>query len=115
MRTGMVFCVCAFVAGTAQGQDDEARIEQLIYRPASAPAAVRKSGRHGAAKSDAAAALVGHPVRVETVERGLYLGTLLSADGSSVVLDISLPHQTLPYTLPRSVVADIQALDAGAP
>jgi hypothetical protein len=115
MRTGIVFCVCAVVAATAQGQDDEARIEQLMYRPGSAPTAVKKSSGQRAAKADAAAALVGHPVRVETVERGLYLGTLLAADNNSVVLDISLPQQTLPYTLPRSVIAEIQALDAGVP
>jgi hypothetical protein len=116
MKTWIVACACIFAGGTAQARDDEARIEQLMHRttPVSAPAK-QVGSRHAAGRADPAAALIGHPVRVETVEHGLYLGTLQAVDAGSVTLDIPLPRQALRYSLPRSSVAGIQALDAGAP
>lgn len=61
---------------------------------------------------DPAAALIGHKVRVHTVDRGLYAGTLQSVDANGVTLRIELPKQALAYTLPRSGVAEIQDLEA---
>ena len=102
--------------GAADSADEEARIEQLLRQPALAPApaaAPTKSKRAPKAEPiDPTAALVGHRVRVRTVDRGLYAGTLLSGDANGITLRIDLPKQALNYTLPRSGVLAVDDAEA---
>jgi len=97
----------------ADSADDEARIEQLMHQaaaPAAAPAAAVVKSKRAAARPepvDPTAALIGHRVRVRTIDRGLYAGTLLSGDAAHITLRIELPKQALNYTLPRSGVAGV--------
>jgi len=109
----MIPALILFAATAASDADDAARIEQLIHHPVSsaAPAAAAKpSARAGkAAATEPAAALIGQRVRVRTVDRGIYAGTLQSVDANSVVLRIDLAHQPLDYSLPRHGVAELSA------
>jgi hypothetical protein len=95
------------------GADDEARIEQLLHLAPVAPVAPAKTAPAKASKRapvvvDPAAALVGHQVRVRTVDRGMYAGTLQAADAAGITLRIELPKQPLNYTLPRSGITELE-------
>ena len=96
------------------GADDEARIEQLLHQAPAAPAAPAKtpSGKAASKRAppvvDPAAALVGHKVRVRTIDRGMYAGTLQAADAAGITLRIELPKQPLNYTLPRSGITELE-------
>jgi hypothetical protein len=100
------------LAASADTGDDEARIEQLIHQSgAHKPAAAKTaSAQASAKKTDPASASIGHQVRIRTIERGLYVGTLLSVDANDAVLRIALPPQALSYTLPRSGIAELEDL-----
>ena len=92
------------------GADDEARIEQLLHPAPVAPAktAPAKASKRAPVVVDPAAALVGHQVRVRTVDRGMYAGTLQAADATGITLRIELPKQPLNYALPRSGIAELE-------
>jgi hypothetical protein len=95
------------------GADDELRIEQLLRQVPVTPAAPAKKPPAKASKRapvevDPAAALVGHQVRVRTVDRGMYAGTLQAADAAGITLRIELPKQPLNYTLPRSGITELE-------
>lgn len=100
--------VLMLVAASAFADDDEVLVEQLIQRHASAA----KASQPRPPKIDPAQALVGHPVRVRTVDRGLYLGVLAAADANAIHLDIATSGQTLGYALPRSAIAQIEPVVA---
>ena len=92
---------------------DEARIEQLLHPAPVAPVAPAKTApakasKHAPVVVDPAAALVGHQVRVRTVDRGMYAGTLQAADAAGITLRIELPKQPLNYTLPRSGITELE-------
>jgi hypothetical protein len=108
MRTGIVACTLALAAACAWA--------------APAFASQRTSARAGAGharpaqrRPDPAAAWVGRDVRVDTVDHGLYLGTLQAVGADSLVLDIVLPAHRLRYTLPRSAVAEVTPLTGPSP
>lgn len=109
MKAGIAVIALA-VWASAAAQDEEARIEQLMHRPATASAPAAKPARR-AARTDPAAALVGQPVRVETSDHGLYLGTLLEATADAIVLDIALPERSVRYALPHAAVARVEPLE----
>lgn len=92
----------------ADNSADEARIEQLLHQPAAPP---RAPAAHATNKVDTTAALLGHKVRVRTVDGGLYAGTLQAGDAASITLRIELPTQALNYTLPRSGVAEVENVE----
>src|SRR4051794_13218648 len=96
------------VAAPAFADDDEVLVEQLMQRHAS----TAKTPPARQARTDPALALVGQPVRVRTVDRGLYLGVLAAADAAAIHLDIATSGQVLGYALPRSAVAQIEAVAA---
>jgi len=96
------------VAAPAFADDDEVLVEQLMQRHAS----VAKTPQPRPPKTDPAQALIGHAVRVRTLDRGLYLGVLATADANAIHLDIAVPGQALGYALPRSAVAQIEAVTA---
>jgi len=108
MSLPVVFLVAAMNAAPG---DDAARVEQLIHRPVPA-AAPSKLAAHAAAKPEPAAELIGHKVRVRTVDRGLYAGILQSVDANAVVLRIDLREQALSYTLPRHGVTAVESAEA---
>jgi hypothetical protein len=60
-----------------------------------------------APEPDAAAALVGQRVAVETRASGLYLGLLTAVSRDALTLAIELPGRSISYTLPRGNVARI--------
>ena len=96
----------AFVGTTAFADSDEILIEQLMQRSA---AVVKTPPQRRPAKTDPALALVGQPVRVRTVDRGLYLGKLTAVDAAAIHLDIATSSgQMLGYALPRSAVAQLE-------
>jgi len=114
MKTGTVVCMLALAARAAAAADAESNVEQLVYRPSTAMPAAKAAGRR-AAKQDPVVAWVGHPVRIETVDHGLYVGTLQSAGADVLVLDIALPSRALRYSMPRAAVAGVQPLEEAAP
>jgi hypothetical protein len=98
-----------FIGGAACAHDVPTRPAPL---PRHAPATCASArAHHRPGKPDPAAAWVGREVRIETVDHGLYLGTLESVGPDAVVLDIALPSRPLRYLLPRSAVANLQPLD----
>jgi len=108
----MIPALILLAATAASDADDAARIEQLIHHPvppAVAAAAPAKAKAAKTAPTDPAAVLVGQRVRVRTVDRGVYAGTLQSIDANSVVLRIDLARQPLDYSLPRHGVAELSA------
>ena len=111
MKTGSVWLVALLCATSAAAQDDEARIEQLLApaRPANARAAAKRP-----AAAPVPAAWIGQPVRVETIDRGLYLGRLLATAGDVVTLEIALPERVLHYSVPRAAIAKLE-LDGASP
>lgn len=94
------------IVGAAGATDDEARIEQLLHPATSVPP--QRTAARSVAKADPAAHLLGHKVRVRTVDGGLYAGTLRASDVAGITLRIELPKQAIDYRLPRSGVADIE-------
>jgi hypothetical protein len=106
MKAGIAVIALA-VCARAAAQDEEARIEQLIQRPPPIATAAAKPGRRPA-KGDPVAAWIGQPIRVETSDHGLYLGTLHAASPDSLVLDIALPDRSVRYTLPYAAVAHVE-------
>jgi hypothetical protein len=112
MPAALVFVPLLLCAAADPG-DDEARIERLIHQRPTVKLAPTKTPTPAAAdkKPEAESAGIGHKVRIRTVERGLYAGTLLSLDANSAVLRIDLPAQSLNYTLPRSGIAELEDLE----
>ena len=94
---------------------DEMRIEQLIH-PAPKAVAAKTAKGAGSARApkpaDPAVALIGQKVRVLTVDRGLYAGTLQNADADNLTLRIELPKQVVTYIVPRSGVAALEVADS---
>jgi len=113
MLSAFVLSAALWAAADA---DEAARIEQLIHHPAAAPvvAPTKPANARAAAKTaaDPAAALIGQRVRVRTVDRGAYAGTLESVDANTLVLRIDLSKQALSYSLPRHAVAEVNAESA---
>jgi len=102
------------------GADDEARIEQLLHPAPVAPAPAKTAPAKTSKRAppppvDPAAALVGHQVRVRTVDRGMYAGTLQAADAAAITLRIELPKQPLNYTLPRSGITELEDVEPRTP
>ena len=109
MPSTVLFAIVLWAA--AEPADDAARVEQLVHHAQARTAPAAKSVARGTPKPDADAALLGHNVRVRTVDGGLYGGTLQNIDGANLVLRIALPQQALDYTLPRSGVSGVEAVD----
>ena len=114
MPATLVFFPLLLCAAADPG-DDEARIERLIHQHPSVKLAPAKAAAPTPAAADKKPELepasIGHKVRIHTVERGLYAGTLLSLDANSAVLRIDLPAQSLNHTLPRSGIAELEDLE----
>ena len=107
MRTGIVpgaVIACAFgvVAMTLSLPSRENTVSSC---------AAAKTQHRRSAKPDPAAAWVGQTVRIDTVDHGLYIGTLESIAADMLILDITLPSRTLRYSLPRSAVANLRPLE----
>jgi hypothetical protein len=98
-------------AVAASADSDETRIEQLIHRPVAVAKPLVKSAKSAAAKANDAATWLGHRVRVETIDHGLYLGTLQTLNSEAITLLVELPKRTLTYTLPRTAVTRMQSAE----
>jgi hypothetical protein len=113
MQTRIVIAAaaCLLLAAPAHSQDDESIIEQLVV-----------PGRAAAPRAHAHAPRltlpddwIGRRVRVDTTDRGLYIGTLQAATADTLTLEMALPQRALRYSLPRSAVAAVEPLDEVAP
>ena len=96
----------ALISIDVRAETDEALVERLLHRPVGV--AATKPAPSRVQKSDSANALIGQSVRVRTVDRGLYLGTLTAVGVDAIHLDIAVSGQTLSYALPRSAIAQLE-------
>jgi len=108
MSLPVVFLIAALAAAPS---DEAVRLASLIHPVGLAAKPAKAAPARAPAKPDPAAELIGHKVRVRTVDRGLYAGILQSIDANAVVLRIELREQAISYTLPRHGVTVVESAE----
>ena len=103
----LLYLLSAGVA--AVSVNDEAYVEQLLRDAGNraAPVAQKPAVRGKTADVDEAAGLVGQRVVVQTLDRGVYLGTLTAVTRESLTLAITSTSRSVSQTIPRSTVSAI--------